>query len=43
MNDAYPITGKRVADTITQGLTNAGSRVEGGFKDHAAPMRAEAI
>lgn len=43
MNDAYLITGQRVADTMPQGLTNAGSRVEGVFKDHAAPMRAEAI
>lgn len=43
MNDAYPITGQRVADTMPQGLTNAGSRVEGVGKDHAAPMLAEAI
>lgn len=43
MNDAYPITGQRVADTMPQELTNVGSRVEGVGKDHAASMRAEAI
>lgn len=43
MNDVYPITGQRVADTMPQGLTNAGSPVEGVFKDQAAPIRVEAI